>query len=104
MRNRSMLNVERMSFMLDFSPSEEQEEVRRLTHSLSIDLLRPQARYAEKLGDIPPEVMRKLMQTGLTMPFAEEYGGSGSLDAITYALIAEELGFGDVGLALNVCG
>ncbi|GHO45404.1 acyl-CoA dehydrogenase family protein [Ktedonospora formicarum] len=90
--------------MLDFSPSEEQEEVRRLAHSLSTDLLRPQARYVEKLGDIPLDVMRKLAQTGLTMPFAEEYGGSGSLDALTYALIAEELGFGDAGLALNVCG
>lgn len=90
--------------MLNFSPSEEQEEVRRLASSLSIDLLRPQARAAEKQGDISQDVMRTIAQTGLTLPFAEEYGGAGPIEAATYVLVAEELGYGDGGQALSILG
>jgi alkylation response protein AidB-like acyl-CoA dehydrogenase len=48
--------------------------------------------------------MRTLAQTGLTTPFPETYGGSGTVDAVTHILIAEELGFGDTSLAVNVIG
>lgn len=87
--------------MLNFAPTEEQEEVRRLARSLALDELRPRGREAEKRGDIPPELARTLAQTGLTTPFPEDLGGSGPIEALTYALIAEELGFGDSGLATN---
>ena len=90
--------------MLNFSPTEEQEEIRRLAHSLAIEQLRPQGRSAEQRGDIAPALMQTLMQTGLTTPFPEYYGGSGLLEAITSMLIAEELGFGDGGLAMNIIG
>lgn len=90
--------------MLNFSPTEEQEEIRRLAHSIAIDQLRPQARSAEKNGDIAPALMETLAQTGLTTPFPEDYGGNGSMEAIPYTLIAEELGFGDAGLAMNIIG
>jgi alkylation response protein AidB-like acyl-CoA dehydrogenase len=90
--------------MLSFAPTEEQEEIRRLALSLANEQLRPQGRAAEKRGDIPEDVMRTLAQTGLTMPFPEVYGGSGSIEAVTYALIAEELGFGDGALAMNIVG
>lgn len=90
--------------MLSFSPTEEQEEIRRLAHSLAEELLRPQGRQAEKHGDISPDLWHTLAETGLTTPFPEIYGGSGAIEAVTYALIAEELGFGDGGLAINVIG
>jgi len=90
--------------MLNFAPTEEQEEVRRLAHSLAVDALRPQGRAAEKAGDIATELRRTLAETGLTTPFPEAYGGSGSIEAVTYALIAEELGYGDGGLAMNIIG
>ena len=48
--------------------------------------------------------MQTLSQTGLTTPFPEEFGGSGAIEAMTYALIAEELGFGDGALAMNIIG
>ncbi len=38
------------------------------------------------------------------MPFPEELGGSGTIEAMTYTLIAEELGFGDGALAMNIIG
>src|SRR5260221_13010258 len=46
--------------------------------------------------------MHTLMQTGITTPYPESLGGSGAIEAVTYTLIAEELGFGDGGLAMNV--
>ncbi len=90
--------------MLNFAPTEEQEEVRRLAHSLATAELRPQGRGAEKAANISPELLQTLAQTGLTTPFAESYGGSGPIEAVTYTLIAEELGYGDGGLAMNIIG
>src|SRR6266567_7250951 len=90
--------------MLDFAPTDEQKEIQDLAHSLAVEQLRVQGRAAEKRGDIAPELMQTLAQTGLTTPFSEEFGGSGMLEAVTYVLIAEELGFGDGGLATNVLG
>jgi len=90
--------------MIDFSPTVEQEEIRQLARSLASDRLRPEGRSAERRGDISAELMRMLAQTGLTTPFSEDLGGSGPLEAVTYVLIAEELGFGDGGLAMNIFG
>jgi alkylation response protein AidB-like acyl-CoA dehydrogenase len=90
--------------MPNFAPTEEQEEIRNLARSVAMEQLRPQGRAAEQRGDIAPELMRTLAQTGLTSPFPEQFGGSGAIEAVTYALIAEELGFGDGALAMNVIG
>jgi alkylation response protein AidB-like acyl-CoA dehydrogenase len=89
------------NFMLHFSPTEEQEEIRHLARSIASEQLRTQARASEKNGDISPSLMQILTQTGLITPFPEAYGGSGPIEAITYALIAEELGYGDSSLAMN---
>lgn len=90
--------------MLNFAPTEEQEEIRNLAHSVAIEQLRLQGRSSERQGDISAELLRTLVQTGLTTPFSEKYGGSGAIEATTYTLIAEELGFGDGGLAMNILG
>jgi len=90
--------------MLNFVPTEEQDEIRNLAQSLASEQLRPRGRDAEHKGDISPELMQTLAQTGLTTPFPEAYGGSGAIEAATYTLIAEELGFGDGGLTMNVIG
>ena len=88
--------------MLSFVPTDEQEEIRRLAYSLASEQLRSQGRATEKSGAISPSLLQTIAQTGLTTPFPELYGGSGNLEAITYALIAEEFGFGDGALAMNV--
>src|SRR6184192_182888 len=90
--------------MLNFAPTEEQEEIRNLARSLAVEQLRPHGREAEQKGDISPELMQTLSQTGLITPFPEELGGSGAIEAMTYTLIAEELGFGDGALAMNIIG
>src|SRR5260221_14151354 len=88
--------------MLNFAPTEEQEEIRSLAHTLAVEQLRPEARSAEKRGGITLELMHTLMQTGITTPYPESLGGSGAIEAVTYALISEELGLGDGGLAMNI--
>jgi alkylation response protein AidB-like acyl-CoA dehydrogenase len=90
--------------MLNFAPTEEQEEIRQLARSVAVEQLRTHGRSAEKSGDISPQLMQTLAQTGLTTPFPEEFGGSGTIEAMTYTLIAEELGFGDGALAMNMIG
>ena len=55
--------------MLNFAPTEEQEEIRRLAQSIAVEQLRPQGRSAEKHGDISSALMQTLAQTGLTTPF-----------------------------------
>jgi alkylation response protein AidB-like acyl-CoA dehydrogenase len=90
--------------MPNFAPTEEQEEIRNLARSVAIDQLRPHGRSSEKRGEISLELMHTLMQTGLTTPYPESLGGSGTIEAITYALIVEELGFGDGALAMNILG
>src|SRR5713101_10206312 len=60
--------------MLNFAPTEEQEEIRNLAYSVASEQLRPRARDAEKRGDIAPELMKTLAQTGLTTPFPKTSG------------------------------
>src|ERR1700730_10542903 len=88
--------------MPNFAPTEEQEEIRNLARSVAVEQLRPRGRASERSGDIAPELMRTLAQTGLTTPFPESLGGSGAIEAVTYTLITEELGFGDGALAMNI--
>lgn len=90
--------------MPNFAPTEEQEEIRQLARSLAIEQVRPQGRASEGRGEIAPAFASTLAQTGLTTPFPEHLGGSGPIEAVTYALIAEELGFGDGALAMNILG
>ncbi len=90
--------------MPNFAPTEEQEEIRKLARSIAIEQLRPQGRSAEKNGEISLELLRTLLETGLTTPFPEKYGGPGTLEAVTYTMIAEELGFGDGGIAMSIIG
>jgi alkylation response protein AidB-like acyl-CoA dehydrogenase len=90
--------------MLNFAPTEEQEEIRSLAHTLAQEQLRPQGREADRSSRVPVDLLRTLAQTGLTAPFPEEFGGSGTFEALTYALIAEELGAGDGAIAMHVLG
>ena len=90
--------------MLTFSPTEEQEEIRQLAQSVAGEQFRQEARRSEKAGNISSALAQVLAQTGLTTPFSEDYGGQGDIEAVSYALIAEELSFGDGSLAMNVLG
>src|SRR5256885_13054717 len=92
------------SAMLNFAPTQEQEEIRQLARSLAMEQVRPQGRSAEQQGDISPALMKTLTQTGLTTPFPEEYGGSGVVEAGKNTFVAREVGFCGRALGMNNIG
>lgn len=90
--------------MIDFAPTEDQTAIRDLARQVATEQFRKHARAAEEAGGMPAALRKVLAETGLLTPFPEESGGSGVQDAVTHALITEELAFGDGGLAMNVVG
>lgn len=90
--------------MIDFAPTEEQTAIRDLAHQIAVEQFRKHARAADEACEMPGDLCNLLADTGLLIPFPEEYGGAGAQSAVTHALIAEELGCGDGGLALHVIG
>ena len=90
--------------MIDFELSEEQQMIRDSVGSFAREEIRPAARPADESGAIPPELIAKAWQLGLVRgPIPEKFGGDGGeRSAVTGAIVAEELGFGDLAIALAV--
>ena len=86
--------------MFDPSLSEEQLSVADMCRSIAMDILSPAARQAEADGAVPSSVWKALLETGLTQPVPEELGGSGVPDTVTQMIAAENLAYGDAGIAL----
>ncbi|MGH2819762.1 MAG: acyl-CoA dehydrogenase family protein, partial [Actinomycetota bacterium] len=73
-------------------------------HAFAEEVLRPAARECEEAGRTAPEVARRVHELGVVAPVDEAYGGGGMLDAVTYCMAAEELAWGDPGIAHQVIG
>jgi alkylation response protein AidB-like acyl-CoA dehydrogenase len=90
--------------MVSFDPTEEQQLVRDTVASFAAERIRPLAREADETGDIPDALVQQAWELGIvqsTVP--EAYGGHGEpLSAITSALVLEELGWGDLSIALHL--
>ena len=87
---------------MDFSLSAQQQEfVGRVREFCDKDVA-PRAAHFDQAEQFPWELVEGLKKLGLLgIPFPKEYGGLG-LDAVTLALILEELGRVDPALALTV--
>jgi alkylation response protein AidB-like acyl-CoA dehydrogenase len=88
----------------DLGPTEEQAALRETLHSLATDVLRPAGRAAESARRTGAEIAREIHGIGVTAPVAEEYGGGGTFDAVTYCIAAEELAWGNPGIAWSALG
>ena len=88
---------------LDFSLTTEQEEIRALVHEFAEKEMRPHADYFDEHEETPWEVMRKAHEIGIgpAAMFPTEYGGGG-LDRIAELILAEELTWGDAGMAISI--
>ena len=88
---------------LDFSLTSEQEEIRALVHEFAEREMRPQADYFDEHEETPWEVMRKAHEIGIgpAAMFPTEYGGGG-LDRVSELILAEELTWGDAGMAISI--
>ena len=88
--------------MIGFQPTDEQQELRRLAHEFAKRELRPIAREWDEREDFPPDVLAQAAAAGLTSyAIPVEYGGGG-VDAVTAALVSEELSWGCAGLAATI--
>jgi alkylation response protein AidB-like acyl-CoA dehydrogenase len=85
--------------MIAFELSDEQRELQALAREFAERELRPIAREWDEREDFPPELLGKAAKLGLTSYAIPREHGGGGVDAVTSALVAEELSWGCAGLA-----
>ncbi|MBI3301904.1 MAG: acyl-CoA dehydrogenase family protein [Deltaproteobacteria bacterium] len=90
--------------MVSFQPTEEQQLIRDTVASFAREQIRPAAREADETGQIPGTLVQQAWELGLVQSMIPEaYGGAGeSPSAVTGALVCEELGWGDLSIAVHV--
>jgi len=90
--------------MVSFQPSEEQQLVRDTVAAFAREQIRVVAREVDETGSIPNSVIQQGWELGLvTAAIPEVLGGGGDTrSAVTGALVAEELGWGDLAIALHI--
>ncbi len=90
--------------MISFAPSDEQKMIRETVAAFALEEIRPAARSADESGVIPPGLINKAWQLGLIQGgIPEAFGGYGDArSAVTGAIVAEELAFGDLAIALHI--
>ncbi|MEW6272538.1 MAG: acyl-CoA dehydrogenase family protein [Thermodesulfobacteriota bacterium] len=88
--------------MISFEPTEEQALVRDTAREFAAEVLRTRARDADEESAAPADVLRAAWELGLiASQVPESCGGGGApRSPLTGALLLEELGAGDAGLAL----
>jgi butyryl-CoA dehydrogenase len=76
---------------MDFDLTEEQRLVRDTARDFALREVLPKAHEIDKSGRWPGEIVSKMAELGfLGVAIPQEYGGAG-LDALTYALVMEEI-------------
>ena len=88
----------------DLRLTEEQEALKSMLNDFGRSVLRPSARGCEEAKQTSPEIARQVHEIGVAAPVTEEFGGGGTFDCVTYCVAAEELAFGDPGIAYQVLG
>jgi alkylation response protein AidB-like acyl-CoA dehydrogenase len=89
--------------MIDFEPSDEQQLIVDTVRQFAANEVRPLARECDENRKIPDSVLAKAHELGLVAnALPEAQGGGGERSAITAALVAEELAWGDLSTALAI--
>ncbi len=86
---------------MDLRPTEEQQSLVEVLHDFAASEIRPAARACEEAGEVTGPIRTALAGMGIT-GVAEDFGGQGAFDAVTSVMIAEELAWGDPGVAYSV--
>jgi alkylation response protein AidB-like acyl-CoA dehydrogenase len=87
---------------ISFRLMDEQRELQALAHEFAERELRPIAAEWDARDDSPPDLLAKAARLGLTSYAIPREHGGGGVDAVTAALIAEELSWGCAGLAATI--
>jgi acyl-CoA dehydrogenase len=90
--------------MVAFSPSEDQQMIVNMVKQFATDEMRKIYRHCDETGEIPANVTDKAWGMGLiSSAIPEKYGGAGEeRSAVTASLLAEELAWGDLSMAMHV--
>jgi acyl-CoA dehydrogenase len=90
--------------MVSFELSEDQKLLQEAVAAFAVEQMRPLARDADERGAAPQSVVDKAWKLGLVASaIPESYGGFGDTrSALTGAIVLEELGYGDLSIALHV--
>ena len=89
--------------MIGFEPSDEQQLVVETVRQFAENEIRPGARGWNESRQLPASLLAHAHALGLVASgIAEAHGGGGARSAVTGALIAEELAWGDLGAALAI--
>ncbi|HUR64430.1 MAG TPA: acyl-CoA dehydrogenase family protein [Candidatus Thermoplasmatota archaeon] len=88
---------------VDFTLTDEQRLIRDMTRAFVNEHITPAiVREWERVGDHPHSIYDRMAEQGLLgAPFPEEYGGGG-LDAVSYAILTEELAKGCSSLRTSI--
>jgi alkylation response protein AidB-like acyl-CoA dehydrogenase len=90
--------------MFDLSIADDTSSIVELVHGFAERELRGAAREAEKARAVPAALASALHALGVTCPIPEALGGQGEPDLVTYLMVAEELAWGDPGIAYAALG
>lgn len=88
----------------DLGPTDEQKALRDTLHDFAAGVLRPAARDCEAARQTDEGIFRQAHEIGIVAPVDEEFGGGGLFDPITHCIVAEELAWGDPGIAYYLIG
>ncbi len=87
---------------MEFELSPEQQQVRDLVREFATQEIAPGAGERDEHEELPLDIVKKLGELGICgVPIPESYGGLGG-DAVTWALVIEELGRADASVAVTV--
>ena len=88
--------------MINFNPNEEQRQIQDMVRKFAGSVVRPGARDCEEKRLIPDDLLARFWELGLIAnSIPEDCGGYGfERSALTGAIIAEELAYGDLALAV----
>jgi alkylation response protein AidB-like acyl-CoA dehydrogenase len=89
--------------LIDFEATEEQQLIVDTVRQFAANEIRPAAHEAAEARKLPEAVIGQAHELGLVAPGLDEaHGGGGERSAITGVLIAEELAYGDLAIALAI--
>jgi len=89
--------------MIDFEPTEDQALIIETVRQFAEKEIRPRARECDEADALPADVLDQAHELGLIANgLPEAYGGGGEASAVTGCLIAEELAYGDLSIALGI--
>jgi hypothetical protein len=88
----------------DLTPDDDQKMILETVKEFAEEILRPAARDADDAASYPPDLIAKAAELGITaINIPEDFDGiAAHRSAVTNALVAEALAYGDMGLALPI--